>query len=159
MKKYVCKRNEVMAGKLIMVLPVISDSEENNFNGYESINCRSILYSVTDDNKGKDLIYSTPTFYELDSSKVQKNNDMKLYITDSLELGELLKYLNFNKDLTQKDLNKIFNMLLKHKGWLDRHPEVFNNDLFELYFGLKRLQSFRTKPYIGEPNYQLIKKI
>ncbi len=173
MKKYVCKRNEVMAGKLIMVLPVISDSEENNFNGYQSIDCRSMLYSV-EDNKGKDLIYSIPNLYDLDATKVEKNNDMSYYITSQIELDELLKYLKFNKDLTQSDLNKIFNMLLKHKSWLKKHSELFGviYDIFgnyiidskdailtpDMYFRLKRFQNIGTKVHSNESPYQLVKR-
>ncbi len=95
-----------MAGNLIMVLPIISN-HENSFNGYDSLNCRSILYKTTSDNKGKDLIYKIPTNYDIDTSNINEKNDMSFYITAGLELKELLKYLKFKKDLTEDDLNKI----------------------------------------------------
>ena len=176
MKKYVCKRNEVMAGKLVMVLPSIS-TYEDSFEGYEYINARTMLYNLANEGKGKDLIYTrsnSPIIYDIDTKDIEHNNDGAFYITSNIELEELLKYLKFNKDLTQKDLNKIFNILLKHKAWLKNHSELFGiiydifgnyiidekNSLFtpDMYFRLRNLQEINTKPKAIEYDYQLIKK-
>ena len=173
MKKYVVKRNEVMAGRLIQVLPIVNTSE-NSFKGFSCINCRSILFSKTDDYKAEDLIYKAPSLYEIDNKKDIVKNDMTFYVTDNIDLEILLKYLKFNKDLTQSDLNKIFNMLLKHKKWLRNHSElfgviydIFGNYTFDSsnailtpndYFKLRNLQSIGTKVGFSESPYELVKR-
>ena len=180
MKKYVIKRNEVMAGTLTMVLPVRIENMSENINskfldyeGFASINVRGMLFKFNEKLNAKDLIYTTPTTYNVEYINVK--DKLNFVITNLLELDKLLKYLGFNDSLTKDDVDKVFNMLIKHKSWLNRNSKLFgitrnllgeysydkDNATFsgEMYKKLDIIQCAGYKPNEDEPGYSLIKKI
>ena len=161
MKKYVIKRNEVMAGILKLVLPVetktVSHNMEtfDNYKGYVSVNARGVLFNI-ENNMAHDLMYDNPFNYYIEGrTDIHISNNVNYVITDYLELDNILKELKFNKDLTRSDLNKIFSMLVKHKNWLNKHEYLFSNETYEL---LKDMELVGYKINEFEPSYKKIKK-
>ncbi len=183
MSKYVIKRNEVMAGRLLMVLPIEPADyiikkipSFSVYKGLTSLDYRGMLYSVDENNLANDLVYTTPTNYSIDGlGEVVLSKPVNFVLTNNIQLDELLKYLGFREDLTRNDINKIFNMLIKHKNWLMTHLDLFgvfdclfgsyivkdNNAMFspKMFYELNKIEKAGYEPQYGEPGIQLIKKI
>lgn len=136
--------------------------------------CRGMLFKVNSDNLAHDLIYTAPTNYPI-RGKIPKTNVESQFIIDFyVVLNELLKYLNYDSDLTQADLNQIYRKFIAHNWWLEHHLELFgwqkigkgvygNTGIetipMEIYNNLSDISvSKKGKPYIEEPEYSLIKK-
>lgn len=181
MKKYVAKRNEVMAGKLSIVVQTkvndIFDNEEEDimsYNRYPAFGLRGMIYNI-DDMCANDLVFDGVQHYVVDGfGKINLDNRLNFAVLKNTELEDLLKYLKFKEDLTQKDIDKIFKMLIKHKKWLKNHSELFglisngydgyeydkSKELLphELFYNLQTINRSDYKVQNDEPNYQLIKK-
>lgn len=189
MSKYVVKRKDVCAGQLIKKMDIefkIFDAENNeisreelekrgilNFSASAGIICRGMLFRVDENGLANDLVYTTPTPYRIDRIEPQQETDKNLIINDYVELEELLKYLKYGEDLTQKDLNTIHKKLITHDRWLRNHMELFGwqrtafgekdgNDTTlstSIYYNLRRIETVRNgKPHPEEPGYSHIKK-
>lgn len=191
MKKYVIKRNEVCAGSLMMscdtslVAVTRSNQEipEEDFEQYGipkisfscSLICRGMLFNVNENNLANDLIYTTPTKYDIAGIESDLNNKQSRYYIDKyIELDELLKYLKYGIDLTQNDLDKIYKKLIIHNHWLEHHKNLFGwrksgNGFYvsggkeiiskHIYDCLSSISCSKNgTPHPEEPAYQLIKK-
>lgn len=191
MKRYVIKRTEVCAGRLMMscnptLTAMTSDNreiQEKDFERYGipkisvscGIICRSMLFNVDENNLANDLIYTTPTKYDINGIESNLNNrQSRYYIDNYIELDELLKYLKYGVDLTQHDLDKIYYKLIIHDYWLSHHMKLFgwkkcghrsyvhgdkpiiNKRIYDHLSSISC--SLNGTPHPEEPGYQLIKK-
>lgn len=183
-KKYVIKRNEVYAGRLVKAYDVFYNYysatdpefviflEKNkiyNFNCNCRIILRGMLFSFDKNKNANDLIYTTPTHYSI---KNISDLQSEFVIEHYANLDKVLKYLKFKEDLTQEDLNRISNILFSKKSIFKRHPEIFGlikTDLglqslekgvlpIELYPILDIYSDLKNIPNPNEPNHNLITK-
>lgn len=192
MKKYVVKRKDVCAGSLLKTIEVsvkaydildneisikqLSEQEITNISVFGGIICRGMLFNVNENGLANDLIYTTPTNYFIEGIQPRIDVKSEFVIQDYVELDELLKYLNYGSDLTQKDLKRIYNMLVTDDFWLGRHMELFGWEKdrigghsyctgmtetvpMRIYHGLSSISCSKNgKPHKEEPGYSLIKK-
>ena len=189
MSKYVIKRKDVCAGELLrkdfLSFKVFDANhneitiEELNNQGIEfsvsgGIICRGMLFNVNENNLAKDLIYTTPENYVIEGIEPKIEVESDFIIQHYVELEELLKYLKFGEDLTQRDLNKIYRKLITHNRWLKHHMKLFgykklaigygsdgSNQTLprEIYDNLDNISCFGIgKPYKEEPNYRSIRR-
>lgn len=181
------KRKDVCAGQLIKKIDIefkILDAENNEINKEElekrgilnfssGIICRGMLFRVDENGLANDLVYTTPNPYRIDGIEPQQETDKNLIINNYVELEELLKYLKYGEDLTQKDLNAIHKKLITHDRWLRSHMELFGwqkidigekdgNDATlstSIYYNLSHIETCRNgNPHPEEPGYSHIKK-
>ena len=177
---YVIARKDVCAGELLKPGGIVNikvdstdeelvDQEYNNQGVkkvafYGGIVCRGMLFSVNENGLSNDLIYDSPE-YPIDGIKPEHNVTSNCIITHYVELEALLKHLKYNDELTQDDLNNIFNKLITHTKWLDCHPElvgwangkpVLSKEAYENLSWINCSES--GTPSDEEPNYGLIKK-
>ena len=193
-KKYVAKRKEVCAGELMLSGQMtfkICDANGNevtteelakvgitNFRVSGGLICRGMLFSVNENNLANDLVYTTPTNYQIDGLQPKIDIESKFIIDHYVELEELLKYLKYGEDLTQTDLNKIHRKLIVSKFWLNHNRELFDMrkplidgcwsggggcDTIplpnEIYDCLDSIVGYRGgKPHEEEPGIEFIKK-
>lgn len=194
MKKYVAKRDEVCGGLLIerpnitTLTPTIIT--ENGKLSYEEAtelglpvpilqissyrSYRGMLLNVNDDGLSNDLIWTTPTNYPIMGKST--SDDIDFVIDEYVELGELLKYLKYGVDLTQKDLLKIYRKLIVSSYWIEHNMELFgykkdnfiagsytgtSDGIFtsDMYHKLESISSSNGKPNKDEPGYEYIHKI
>lgn len=191
-KKYIIDRRDVCGG---LLLEYFSDlkfeiSGENGFKlseddlkeqGVSNIKCtggfvcRGLLFSINEEGLSNDLIYNSPE-YPIRGIEPKISLESNYIIEHYVELEELLKFLKFDNNLTQSDLNKIFKLLILNERWLSKNRHVFGikdaDNLFhicnepsqtivsrEIYDNLSRINSTRNgKPSKSEPDYKLIKK-
>ncbi len=154
MEKYVAQRDNVYAGLLM----------------YKQSICRAMLFQIDKEGLANDLIYTTPTNYPIDS-----NLDNDFFIKKYVALDELLRYLQYEENLTQKDLLVIYKKLIANNRWISHHLELFGynklcggygyacdesevipNDIYCKLEYISNLKNTRPKHY--EPNYFLIRK-
>ena len=186
-KKYVVKRNEVCAGSLLMPLTgtgvfFVSDKEVStetveemgiHIDIFGGLVCRGMLFNVDDDNLANDLIYTTPTKYPIKDVEPKIEVQSDLLITDLVELDEVLRYLDYGIDLTQRDLNQIHRRLVTNDRWLNKNHELFGWQEtkmgwvsggtqtlpMETYHKLDSISCGGTgKPHKKEPGYSFIEK-
>ena len=194
MRKYVANRKDVCAGKLVKPIDVgevksfdingrVLSAEEMEELGilvpsFSAIaNYRGMLFNVNDDGLANDLIYTTPTNYPIKKVEFEAPTKSELMISSYVELEELLKYLGYGVDLTQKDLNRIYERLITNNHWLKHHMELFGwrkksmnyYDVYitggtetipmSIYRNLSDISGLKNgKPNKKEPGYSLIKK-
>lgn len=196
MKKYVATRRDICAGELVKMEKVtfkvydqngdLTSEVELEAQGITNLSvtgglvCRGMLFNVDDNGLANDLIYTTPTKYPIEGRKPNIDVESEFLIQHYVELEELLKYLNYGVDLTQKDLNAIHRKLITHKQWLEHHMELFGwqkirdektgtpmgyssggNEIIpiEIYDRLSWINSSENgKPNEKEPGYSYIKK-
>lgn len=190
MPKYVATRKDICAGKLIRTDGVsfkVFDSNNNevsqkqlaeqgiNITFFSGLVCRGMLFNVNEDGLANDLIYTTPTNYPIRGIEPKTNVDSEFIIDNYVELEELLKYLKYGVDLTQRDLNQIYRKLITHKWWLEHHRELFgwkklDNGMgycngetetipMKIYDNLSSISCTKNgKPYREEPGYVYIMK-
>ena len=172
MKNYVCKRDEVCAGILLIRWDNVNNDYrtsaellKDKFIAFKYKYGRVILFN-NDLGKANDLIYNTPYHYPIVDLNIGKEIDSKYIINDYVNLDDIIRYLGYNENLTQYDLNMIFNFLVKSNRWLKRNRKLFGNDSQNseeyfsnnLYVCLKNIFSISSKPHKEEPNYSLIRK-
>lgn len=185
MKKYVASRRDVCAGQLLRTehpnIQIIGFDLENlvpinpqdtgiKISVASSLVCRGMLFNVDDFNRANDLIYTTPVNYPI--SGLSKDEDSSFTIEHYVELNEILKYLKYGEDLTQRDLNKIYKTLICSNKWLQRNKNLFGYDSeqnmfsseneildFDTYKELNWISSIPcSKPSAVERGYPYIKK-
>lgn len=127
MTKYVCKRNEVCGGLLLYNGEDCTNLEYNNGQVY-----RGILFNKDELGYANDLIYDVGVKYPIKNLCYDSINSF-YYVNYYIELEELLKYLGYNKELTQNDLNKIYKKFILHNRWLNNNKELFG--LLKMYGG------------------------
>ncbi len=185
-KEYVVSRSSICAGKLLNMRSVHYDNLTLSSKGDQfdqemirmelstGIACRGMLFTVTEDNVARDLIYTTPTNYSIETIQPKISTDSSLIITDYVELEELLKHLNYGEYLTQKELYEIYKKLILTKRWLKMNQKLFDLDTIlydsfateapvtvseDIYYHLSSIESVgRGKPCSIEPGYSKIKK-
>lgn len=172
MKKYVCKREDVCAGVLLIRWDNISDKLvsckellDDKFLAFKYKNGRVMVFS---DNFGytKDLIYNTPCGYPIIDLNLDKKIDSQFIIYKYFKLEDILRYYGYNKNLTQYDLDGIVKKIINNKKWLKRNEKLFELDKYseegyfskELYDGLDFISKTDIRPHEEEPNYGLIKR-
>ena len=195
-KKYVATRREVCGEQLLKTQKIsfkiydqynrgISE-EELEKQGVKGIKvsgglvCRGMLFNIDDNGLANDLIYTTPVKYPVEGVRPNINVESEFVINHYVELEELLKYLKYGVDLTQKDLDQIHRKLISHKWWLEHHKELFGWEKLRdertgspmgygsggiqtvpknIYESLSWIScSEQGKPHREEPGYSLIKK-
>lgn len=175
MKKYVMTRKNVCIGQLLLADGTYTYNERNENNiewgGYV---LRGMLFCINENGLAKDLVYETPTNYPIVGVEPKIEVKSNLMIDEYTELEELLKYLNYNEDLTQKDLNRIHKQLIAKRSWLDHHMDLFSfvdfkdgtfgtNGLGEkiphkIWESLFRISGHNSSPSQKEPGASFIKK-
>ena len=119
MSKYVCKREDVCAGKLFKENNIYyedgskMDTNEPEKQGYKydgKLYCRHILFNVGIHNFANDLVYKSP-LYPIDGIYPTIDFDCEFLIEDMVNLEKVLKYMNYNESLTQEDINDIYKYL------------------------------------------------
>ncbi len=196
MSKYVAKRKDVCAGSLLMpqAATIKVYDEKNNeitehmFEDSEfpkvsvscNLICRGMLFDVNENGLSNDLIYTTPTNYTIKGIEPKIDTKSDFIISNYVELEELLKYLKYGVDLTQKDLNQIYRKLIIHNWWLQHHSELFgfrkiydqtsgefmgymNGGIqtipMNIYEKLSSISCTKNgRPYKEEPGYSLIRR-
>ena len=84
---------------------------------------RGILFSKNNDGTATDLIYATDYNYSI--KNLDYDNNSFYYIDEYIRLDELLRYLGYNNDLTQSDLNRIYKKFVLQSRWLRNNRETF----------------------------------
>ena len=133
MSKYVCKREDVCAGKLFKENNIYyedgskMDTNEPEKQGYKydgKLYCRHILFNVGIHNFANDLVYKSP-LYPIDGIYPTIDFDCEFLIEDMVNLEKVLKYMNYNESLTQEDINDIYKKLITRKTWLKKNYKLF----------------------------------
>lgn len=116
-RKYKVCRDNVYVGQVIRTScvyqkRVMRASKEKNgildvdrWRGY-----RSILFTLNEDNLADDLLYNSPNYPILNISDNEKCTDFNnriILVKDAYNLSELLRYFNYNKELTYEDIIRI----------------------------------------------------
>lgn len=194
MSKYVATRKDVCAGQLLKTISMtfkVYDGNKNEISedkfeelGIPEISvfgdliCRGMLFNVNENGLANDLIYTTPTNYPIEGIEPKIDVESEFIIENYVELEELLKYLKYGVDLTQKDLNQIYRKIITHKWWLERHMELFGwkkmrdeKTGLSMGYGSDGIQTIpmniynnlswitkNGKPHQEEPSYSLIKR-
>lgn len=185
MKKYVASRKDVCAGQLLRIchpnIQMFGFDEENlvpinleatgiKISITSALVCRGMLFNVDDVGLANDLVYTTPVNYPISGISEDKGSDF--IIEHYVELNEILKYLKYGDDLTQRDLNKIYKTLVCSNRWLRKNKNLFGYDSlqnafsseneildFDTYRELDWISSVScSKPSVVERGYQYIKK-
>lgn len=188
-QKYVVARKDVHGGTLLKPFTDIKiqafdargeeltneDLEKQgitNLQVFGGLVCRGMLFNIDEDGLSNDLIYNSPK-YPIIGSQPKASLENKFAIKDDIQLEELLKYLNYNEYLTQKDLYKIFKMFIKNNRWLRQHMELFGwvkTDMgycsggdetisHDIYSKLRSISCSKNgKPNRVEDDYRLIKR-
>lgn len=173
MPKYIVKRKDVCAGSLVKSLQLtykIGDKElleKSNYKFY-----RGMLFDVNDDGLTNDLIYNTLIHYPVIENFSSTSSISDFVVCNYVNLEDVLKYMKYNIDLTQSDLNGIYRRLIINNWWLTHHKKIFGletqsnvicrNDIgiisSDIYDKLNIISRFGNgKPHIEE-GYSLIKK-
>lgn len=178
-KKYVVQRRNVCGGIVLHE----TKYEVENVNNKESMIFLSrvgpTLFSVGHNNLANDLLCTTRP-YPIDGKSELIGCQFNIH--NYVELNELLKYLKYGEDLTQKDLWTFYNKVLMNPKWLEKHRKLFGWEIEEgtgewvhhqdleilplsIYTSLKEIipptkQMAREerRPQEIEPRYDLIKK-
>jgi len=189
MPKYVAKRKDVCGGQLLKKIDMsykIVDELDNevteqdladagifNFSISGGKICRGMLYNVNENGLANDLIYTTPTNYPIKGIDPKVASKSDFFIDNYVELDELLKYLKYGVDLTQRDLNEISRRLITHRYWLEHNMELFGwkkssvgyssggKEILpvSIYHELSSINCTKNgKPYKEEPEYSLIRR-
>lgn len=187
MSKYIVKRKDVCAGTLLntggFILKVYDqNNQEIDPNSLQSqgvkisggLICRGMLYKLDDENHAEDLVYTTPSHYLIEGKSLTQDMYAPFQIENHVELEELLKYLKYGIDLTQKDIESIYKKLIIHRKWLQKHMELFGwkkigynmyttggieTIPMEIQESLQHISSTENgKPHKSEPGYAYIKK-
>lgn len=191
MPKYVIKRQDVCAGELIKPFeisyeifdqnhvkinePELAKHGITNFSVSGGLVCRGMLFNVNDNGLTNDLIYTTPTNYPIEGIEPKINIKSDFIVMQYVELEELLKYLKYGVDLTQKDLNHIYKTLIICDRWLRNNHELFGWQKSGIGYGytdsshetipmsiydkLSEISCSKNgRPNLEEPEYRLIKK-
>lgn len=199
MAEFIVKRKDVCAGTLLKIhnssitifdcegkpiSPEQSEEQENiSVITFSGIVCRAMLYCVNDAGLAEDLIYKTPTNYLIrgvesksDENSDFINEDSCFVIDEHVPLEKLLNYLGYGEELTQRDLNRIFNKLVVRNWWLKHHLKLFGYQKMgfgmgycsggtqtlpiEIFNHLLSISCIGNgKPSKEEPNHGLIMKI
>jgi len=189
MAKYVVTRRDICAGRLIKPIGMsykmydinkveiskekLAEQGITNISVFGGLICRGMLFNVNESGLANDLIYTTPTNYPIEGIQSKTNVKSEFIIQDYVELEELLKYLKYGVDLTQKDLNQIYRKLITSGWWLNNHMDLFGwqknkygynsggNQIIpmSIYDNLSNICLIGNgKPHKEEPEYKLIKK-
>lgn len=171
MSKYVCKRDDVYSGILLIKWDLdnqkcntFKDLLNDRFICFNYKLGRSLLFNVNNKGYANDLIYNTPYNYPVLELCNDEYIDSRNIITRYVKLDNLLKYMGYNKDLSNGDLNDIYNKLLVHSSWLKHYRHLFGNSdgeeilSYYLYKELCDISKLSSKPHKDEPGFMLIKK-
>lgn len=88
---------------------------------------RSILFTLNEDNLAEDLLYNSPNYPVLNISDDKKcmNFDERItLIKDAFNLSAMLKYYNYNEELTYEDIVEIRKRFFSSK-FVYRNCEIF----------------------------------
>ncbi len=122
--------------------------------------CRSMLFTIDENNLANDLIYTTHGRYAVEGYEPLEENDEEFILKETINLNLILKYMGYENELSQKDLNKIFRKLIVSPWWLKRQNILYRHNLNyqEELSKLNKIHDLSYKPYIEEPYYTLIEK-
>ena len=187
MSKFVCKREDVCAGRLIKENNVsygayfedgsVMNADELEEKGYKydrGLYCRHILFNIDIHNLANDLVYKSP-LYPIEEIYPTIDFESDFVVEDMVNLENVLKYMNYNESLTQEDIKDIYKNLIKHKTWLKKNYQLFGLEkgIFkEFYFKpedsalpkevFRKLgtetEYYRGRPHREEKAYQKIKR-
>ena len=119
---------------------------------YYHVPCREMLFTI-DGNQARDLIYTTPTIYPVLGTDIKFDYKNLHSVADAYYLDEILKYLKYDLELSQRDLVRIFNTLIINGKWRKFYQEIFGEEPRELIIPPKN-----GKPHKSEPNRAIIRK-
>ena len=186
MKKYVASRKDVCAGQLLRIehpnvqilgldainlVPIDLETTGIRVSVTSALVCRGMLFNVNEFGLANDLVYTTPVTYPIKG--ISEDKESNFIIEHYVELNEILKYLEYGEDLTQRDLNKIHKTLIANNKWLRRNSDLFGLKKVDGGYsleddGILPLESYEkldwishikaSKPSPVESGYQYIKK-
>lgn len=176
MSKFVVSRDNVQVGLLKYIYneeTINNSSEEQMTRGCKI--CRAILFEVNEEGLANDLIFTTPTNYNIEGITGARSTKSPFIIVNSVSLSEFLKYTNYGEELTQYDLYFIFKNLIIRNKLLEQYKGIFgwrkainkneyivvpNSKLpMEMYEKLKSISNFGNGvPSELEPQYKHIKR-
>ena len=111
-RKYEISRNDIYVGEVIKTDKINGYTCDGNLIIYPSayFSLRSILFIVNDNGYAEDLIYNSPNYPILnitDSEECLNLGKESIVIQNPLNLGQLLDYFGYERDLTFDDVMKI----------------------------------------------------
>ena len=187
MSKFVCKREDVCAGKLFKKNNIsygayfedgsVMNADELEEKGYKydrGLYCRHILFNIDIHNLANDLVYKSP-LYPIEEIYPTIDFDSDFVVEDMVNLEKVLKYMNYNKSLTQEDIRDIYKKLIAHKTWLKKNYKLFGLEkgMFQQFYFTPEdstlpkevfsklgteTQFYRGRPHPEEKVYQRIKR-
>lgn len=148
-----CKiyRDKIYTG---ILLKKFVNNEKTIFDMYVPVNKRKMLFTKNVgqlSNSANDLLYDSPDYLVNEFLMVEKKEE--LHISKTVYLGELLKYFNFNEELSKSDIKKIYKLFL-----------TTNSDFFKKNYPYLPIsgEDFETLKLISElsrmPSFEEIKK-
>lgn len=176
MSKYVVSRDKVYVGLLKYVHNGESINNANeDFVTQRCKICRAMLFDINEQGLANDLIFTTPTNYNIEGITGARCTNSPFVIVNCINLSEFLKYIKYGEELTQYDLHFIFKNLIIRNKLLEQNKGAFglrkaikkneyivvpNSKLpMEMYEKLKSISSFGNGvPSELEPQYKHIKR-
>ena len=169
MGKYVCKRDGVCAGGLLIRWDNVCNDDKSSlellsdkFLAFKYKSGRAMLFNINDDGTANDLIYKTSINYPI--LDLSDNIDKQFIINKYVCIDKLLKYLGYGVDLSQGDLNQIYKLLIVRNKWLKHNKQLFGYEDAEeylskkIYDNLEYVSLMSGRPHKEEPGYKLIKR-
>ena len=153
--------DSVYVGKLVKLSLIERNEDTNSKEKYIATNYepyRSIIFTIDKDGLCNDLIYDSPKYAILNHtnddvywSMLLKENkhwniEPKTVIIDSICIGPLLQKFNYNKELTNDDINNIRKNMFNNK-FLDENSFTFG------YYEY-RVPHYTSVSVIGEPRFR-----
>ena len=164
-KKYVATRKNICVGRL---------NWDFSSMYFQSDAARAVLFQINDDGLAEDLVYNSPN-YQIKGIESKTDVESELYISQFMELEEILNHFKYDLDLTQEDINRIFKRFIDSswiyyymhaKDWFG-HKNIIRQilsmeqkitPLDEQIEQLKLIACWQGKPHPKEPNYESIKR-
>ena len=127
MTKFVCRRDDIYAGLLMLNEGFNIDEICENLGGYNGFLkdkiVRGILFNIDEFGNANDLVYDIGISYPVLNISSKANTNY--YVNHCIKLDELLKHLGYNEFLKQSDVNKIYRKFVISDKWLHNNAELF----------------------------------
>lgn len=120
--KEVWKRDELYVGRLIK----LGEYNKNNYKDIKNIkslsmlemmdmygcyDCRKVLFTINEEKQTNDILFSSPNYPIFDTT--EDIYPGTILIEEYVNLKNILIYLEFNEEITVKDIVRIYNYILK----------------------------------------------
>ena len=158
-RKYEVDRNNIYVGKVVREFykdtPIYSDDKERiHTDLVASEVLRSIIFTVNDDGLSSDLLYNSPSYHidtiteqapTYESVDKEGADKSRIFIVGLYNLGKLLEFCNFNKNLTYDDI-EIIRWTFFSKRFLQRNANLFGREYVKDNLNGHRYETILTSP-------------